>query len=108
MLKLQFLNWVIQTKAMMNWALEGAEKQGRVYTLNLIHLDPTINRAIEFAIAEGIITIAKTGKIALTEKGAAIASAMQDDTELFVKEKAYLGRLGKAVSEVRINNIFTG
>ncbi len=107
MLKIQLLNWVLQTEAMMNWLLEGADKQGRVYTLNFIHLDPAINRAIEFAVAEGIITIAKTGKIAITEKGTAIASAIQHDDELFEKEKAYLAELGKSVSEVRINNIFT-
>ena len=106
-LKIQFLNWVLQTEAMMKWLLEGADKLGRVYTLNLIHLDPAINRAIELAVAEGIITIAKTGKIALTKKGTAVASAMQQDSELFIAEKAYLAELGKSVTEVRINNIFS-
>lgn len=106
-LKIQFLNWVLQTEAMRSWVLGAADKQGRIYTLNLIHLDPAINRAIEIAVAELIIIITRTGKIALTEKGAALAFVMQHDDELFVVEKAYLAKLGKAVSEVRINNMFT-
>jgi len=86
------------------------ETKGRqsTYFLKVVHLDPAVNRAVQFALADNLISLEKGGKIRLTDFGAKIVKEILQHTELFSDEKEYLEQLGKAVPEVQVKDIMVG
>ncbi len=78
------------------------------YLLKVVHLDPAVNRAVQYAIAENLISLQKTGKIKLTDIGLNIADKIIINEDLFLNEKDYLKKLGKRVSDVQIKNLLFG
>ena len=73
-----------------------------------MRLDPAVNRAVQYAIAENLISLQKTGKIKLTDIGLNIADKIIINEDLFLNEKDYLKKLGKRVSDVQIKNVLFG
>lgn len=57
-------------------------------------VEPALNRALMFAIAEGFITM-KDDKYSLTEFGKTFSKQLIKDKEMFVEEKAFLEFVGK-------------
>lgn len=78
------------------------------YLLKVVHLDPAVNRAVQYAVAEKIISLEKNGKIKLTDLGIKIVDEIILNDDLFVNEKQYLKKLGKTVSDVQIKNTLLG
>ena len=60
-------------------------------------LDPTLNIALQFALAERLIERSSTG-VKLTKKGRDYISAI-DKNDLFTKDIEYLKDIGKSVTE---------
>ena len=108
LLKIQFLNWVLKSKEMRNKLISQTNGKEAEYLLKVIHLDPTVNRAVQYAIAEKIISLEKSGKIKLTDLGIKLVDEIIRNDDLFIDEKNYLMKLGKTVSEVQIKNTLIG
>jgi len=107
-LKIQFLNWVLKIKDLKAQLINETDGKESTYLLKVVHLDPAVNRAVQYAIAENLISLQKTGKIKLTDLGLNIADKIIINEDLFLDEKDYLKKLGKRVSDVQIKNVLLG
>jgi len=102
LLKLQFFNWILKSKFMQKFIDDNMTIK-RVFTLDLIHLDPMVNLALKYAFAENLISVTKNSKYILTEKGYEFADLILQDEQLVLgKERELLIRIGKRISEVRL------
>lgn len=107
-LKIQFLNWVLKTENMKIWLINETKGRKSTYFLKVVHLDPAVNRAVHFALADNLISLEKSGKIKLADLGIKIVNEILGNIELFSDEKEYLEQLGKAVPEMQVENILFG
>jgi hypothetical protein len=64
-----------------------------------------VNRAVEFAIGEGLVDLDNAGKAILTAKGNLFLKNLLDDEELFTAIKRDLMEIGKAVTETKVADI---
>lgn len=104
-LKLQVFNWALASnenmRQMKNLILSNAENY-----LVFIHIDPSVNRAIEFGIGEFFFDLSENGYISLTEKGNLWINNVIKQPDLFINEKEFLNTIGKRISETLVRNIF--
>ncbi|MGA9099554.1 MAG: hypothetical protein WB392_11560, partial [Methanotrichaceae archaeon] len=80
---LQFFNWLLKSSSLQELIEERLNYQS-VFTLELIHLDPMVNLALNYAFASNLISITSNSKsnpkYKLTEKGHEFANLIiQDD-----------------------------
>lgn len=68
-------------------------------------LDPAVDRAIDFGIADGLFEISSNGKIMLSTIGMMLANNIIEDEKLFNDEKAFLMRIGKKLTEDAIERM---
>lgn len=102
MLKLQFFNWLLKSSSLQELIEDRLTRQS-VFTLELIHLDPMVNLALKYAIADNLISVTNNSKYKLTEKGNGFADRiLQDEQSVLDGEREFLVRIGKRVSEVRL------
>ncbi|MFR0778757.1 MAG: hypothetical protein ACLSH8_04035 [Zhenhengia sp.] len=73
----------------------------------VIRFDPTVNRSINFAIAEKLIARNSKGRFNLTDKGKAVIKEIEKDDELFKYEKTILGVVGSKLTEKKIENVIS-
>lgn len=67
-------------------------------------IEPALNRALQFAIAENICEVVGGKNYKLTEKGFRFYDMISADAELFDKEKTFLNFIGKSkITDSRIN-----
>lgn len=67
-------------------------------------IEPALNRALQYAIAENICEVVNGKNYKLTEKGFKFYQMISSDTELFDKEKSFLNFIGKSkITDSRIN-----
>ncbi|SHM51768.1 hypothetical protein [Flavobacterium saccharophilum] len=67
-------------------------------------IEPALNRALQYAIAENICDVVNGKNYKLTEKGFKFYQMINSDTELFDKEKSFLTFIGKSkITDSRIN-----
>ncbi len=107
-LKIQFFNWVLKNKEMRNKLIPQTTDKEAKYLLKVLHLDPAVTRAVQYALAEKIISLEKNGKIKLTDLGIKLVDEIIINDDLFIDEKQYLIKLGKTVSDVQIENTLIG
>ena len=102
LLKLQFFNWILKSKFMQEF-IDNMMNIQRIFSLDLIHLDPMVNLALKYAFAEDLISITNNAKYILTEKGYKFADRiLQDDQLILCEERELLIRIGQRISEVRL------
>lgn len=105
MLKLQFFNWLLKSSSLRG-LIEKDFGQHDSFTLELIHVDPMVNLALNYAFADGLIEITGNSKYKLTEKGSQFAAKiMKDDQAVLKDELEFLSKIGQQVSEVRLREI---
>lgn len=67
-------------------------------------IEPALNRALQYAIAEKICEVVNGKNYKLTEKGHKFYQMINADYELFDKEKVFLNFIGKSkITDSRIN-----
>ncbi len=71
-----------------------------------MRFDPACNRAIDFAIGEGLLKRVDGSRIELTESGKALAEEISNDSEVYVTEKKLAGAIKQKASETLVDNIF--
>ena len=93
--KLLVLSSIVSSERKRN--LLGSVLEGQVSALELnIRFDPSLDRAIDFGIAESIFALDSANNIELTDIGKKFASRILDDDETFVTDRAFLKQFKKS------------
>lgn len=71
----------------------------------IIRFDPAVNRALLFAMSDGLVIQQKDGKFKLSSKGKKFVDLIKSDNELMTYEKTFLTELSKKLTEEKIKNI---
>lgn len=103
LLKLHFFSWVLKSNERMAQITEYVDNNFKG-KLSLWRIDPLVNRALEFGIAENFF-IHKKGKYALANRGKQLSDLILDEDDIFVEEKSFLKEIGKKISETKINSM---
>lgn len=72
----------------------------------IVRFDPACNRAIDFAIGEGLLKRVDGSRIELTESGKALAEEISKDSEVYVTEKKLASAIKHNASETLVDTIF--
>lgn len=72
----------------------------------IVRFDPAINRAIKYAIADGLILQLKNGTFKLSEKGKKLVGQI-DKEKLLEKEKLFLKLLGTRLTNEKIESLMS-
>lgn len=103
--RIHVLNWAARSET--NHADLTALIAGKLSPDQLIvRFDPACNRAIDFAIGEGLLKRVDGSRIELTESGKALADEISKDSEVYVSEKKLAGAIKQKASETLVDNIF--
>lgn len=62
-------------------------------------IDPALNRALIYAVKDGICDLTTNKKYKLTLKGLNFVSKIEIDSDLFVIEKTFLNQIGKQLTD---------
>lgn len=71
----------------------------------IVRFDPSLNRALEFALADEMIVQQGNGTYKLTEKGKSLAKQIIDDKAILRMEKEVLEEISLDLTEDRIKEI---
>lgn len=105
LLKFQLLNWAFKTKERDRVLLMLI--QDPLITTPLINMDPSVNRALQFAVADKLISFSEsTGKFTLCAKGKEFAESINKETDILIEEKALLTKIGLKVTDKVISTLF--
>ena len=69
----------------------------------LVRFEPSVNRAIKYAIADELIIQLKNGTFRLSEKGKKFVIEIEKDKSLLIKEKQYLNEYSKKLTNDKID-----
>jgi hypothetical protein len=118
--QLHVLNWAIrteETRAAFLQFVHGHRSPNQI----IVRYDPSLNRSVDFAFAEGIATHheegpdllgeessrSRTYRIMLTKKGRDLLAVIRDMKECLVVEKEFLSAVGKKVTQQQVESVFT-
>jgi hypothetical protein len=99
------LNWAVRSEANhedLTALIEGKLSPDQL----IVRFDPAFNRAIDFAIGEGLVKRVDGSRIELTEQGKTFAEVISKDSEVYITEKEMIGAIKQKVSETLVDNIF--
>jgi hypothetical protein len=103
LLKLHLFSWALTSEKNMCIIREYLESNFQS-DFSVWGIEPTLNRALQFAISENICGIIDGRTYALAEKGNQFFNLINSDTLLFEKEKVFLKFVGKIqLTDTRIN-----
>jgi hypothetical protein len=101
-LKLQFFNWALKNPPLQSSLRERFQAKTRL-VLDFIHLDPVVNLALRYALAEDLVSMTNKDKYRLTEKGQQLVSRVKGArSPLLAEEIQFLESVGQRVSEVKL------
>jgi hypothetical protein len=93
---------------LLNWAVRNNENRKRLIELladrfsplsTLIRYEPGFSRAIEYALAEGLIEMGNNGRVSLAQNGRKLAKEIIAVEDCLKEEKEFLRDKGPAVNE---------
>jgi hypothetical protein len=100
----------LQKIHIMNWAVRDAERRaalsgyidGEVGPEDVVvRYEPGLDRALRFAVAEGLVAVVKTNELQLTPKGSEIVQQIEA-ADCLQPEKHFLKEMGSRASEKRM------
>lgn len=101
---------------MLTWALNSAKEMNNLARfLNsetainqpTIRVDPSVNRALAFGVAEKVFVQTNTGKFALTKHGDIVFNEIMEDADILAIEKMFLKSVANKLPEKKIDDIIT-
>ena len=101
----------------LNWAVRSEEGQkallgildGRLFPgTAIVRIEPSLNRAVDFAFGEKLVERVKGDHIELTAQGEKEAVRILEHEDLYRKERAFLHLLGKGLTERIVLELFRG
>lgn len=102
-IKLHMISFALCSKNTMNKLLDLAQNES--ISFPIVRFDPAVNRAVTFAIADGLIFQGNNGKYLLTDKGRDLVSAIDKDTSVLTVEKLDLSVLSKKLTDQKIKQL---
>ena len=103
--RLQVLNWGVrdnETSDALQSAIDGrAEPQ-----MLIVRFDPFLIRAIAYAAAEGLVAYESGKSVRLLDEGSALAEELFAAEGAFVREKQFIARIGRSLTEAWVNTLF--
>ena len=102
LIKLHMISFALISQDNMRILLEFTEGTG---TAPIVRFDPSVNRALTYAIAYGLIEQQQTAKYKLTERGRQLAEHIKIAGDLMVIEITNLNKLAKKLTEAKVNDI---
>jgi hypothetical protein len=72
----------------------------------IVRFEPFLNRAVDFAIGEGLIKRTGGNRIELTNLGKSLAGELKNAEGAFAAEKQFMHAVGQAVTEKFVNEMF--
>lgn len=103
LLKLHLFSWALKSdlngQKVTHWVQNNFQTDFSVWGI-----EPTLNRGIQYAIAEKIIRRV-SNKYELTDKGVLLLNSIKRDNDLLKTEKDFLNVIGKKITDDRITNL---
>ena len=78
---------------------------GKMPDYSIIKYDPSVNYALQYALAERLITQQNNGKLKLTEIGKNFCKLIMDDNTVLVEEKESLTALRGKITENALQDL---
>jgi len=103
--RLHVLNWALHSEGgreSLFGILDGQLFPGTV----VIRIEPSLNRAVDYALGEDLVKLVQGDRIQLTIGGRAEAQRIMQYEGLYERERKFLHTLGKRVTEKLIVEIF--
>ena len=103
--RLHVLSWAVRDEEVANAlvrAIGGEVPPGTV----LVRIEPALNRAVDFAIGEGLIQRQSSDRVELTVDGKDFADTIMDDTLVLGYEKQFAERIRFSVTEDFVTRMF--
>jgi hypothetical protein len=105
--RLHVLSWGVRTKDSREAVISAIEGTLAPDAL-VVRFEPSLNRAVDFAIGEGLIRRAGGNKIELTPKGKALAEELAEVDTAYMVEKLFIETIRQGVTEALVSGIFGG
>lgn len=103
-LQLQFFNWLLKSPSLQEY-MKTWQRSSQSSFPDIVHLDPMVNLALGYAIADELISVTTSSKYRLTTKGHDFANRIiEDDNEILREERQLLQQLGKQLSDATVRN----
>ncbi len=68
-------------------------------------IDPALNRALNYAVADGFCELTSNNKYKLASKGAQLFAKIDPDNDLFYHEKIFLKQIGKRLTDEMVDRL---
>lgn len=102
--QLHVLNWAIRSPVTRGAFLEFL-KGSKQPDLPVVRFEPSLDRALSFALGEKLMETADGVSFALTTKGSAFAETISKTKESFHPEREFLARIPGKLTQRQIENI---
>lgn len=102
LIKLHMISFALISQENMRKLLEFTDGTG---TAPIVRFDPSVNRALTYAIAYGLVEQQQNAKYKLTERGHRLAEQIKLAGDLMVIEISNLNTLAKKLTETKVNEI---
>ena len=101
--KLQVLSWILTNCENFDLVMEALENDLAKKKL-VVRYDPALDRALDFAIGEGLVEHTSSAKYKLTDKGRKIFKDFKE-TEIMAKEMRFVIENGSKFTEATVTNL---
>jgi hypothetical protein len=103
--RLHVLSWGVRT-AESREALLAAVRGTIPPDSLLVRIEPSLNRAVDFALGEGLLRRPSGDKVELTQAGVKLADEIDGTDDAFPVEKQFLSVIGKRATERLVAQMF--
>lgn len=103
--RLHVLSWSVRSADSLQNLLSATTGELNPRSL-IVRVDPFLDRAIDFAVGEGLIERIGGKGLNLTSSGKNYASAIEEAAEIFVLEKSFIQAIGHKVTEDLVAKMF--
>jgi len=105
--RLHVLNWATRDAGNADLLLE--HLAGRVSPLLVpVRYDPSLDRALEFGVADDLLRRPNGSRVELAPRGRAALELLDRDSVLLADERALLGRIGLRLTEEAVSGLVAG
>lgn len=103
--RLHVLSWGVRSKD-SRLALSKTSNGNMPLDALIVRIEPSVNRAVDYAIGAGLIERLSKDRLKLTSAGIAFADEVDRRKDLFITEKQFMDAIGKKITESLVNQIF--
>jgi len=105
--KIHVLNWAIQSKENQNSLLQIIDGKISPDTI-IVRIEPSLNRALDYANGEGLIEFISGKNVHLTPQGKVTAHRLMTKDDLLTCEKNFFREIGKSnITEQFVAKLFS-